>query len=82
MCIRDRVKRVAGKHYDSNDFESMSAQTPGYISRAQLMEAAAKRGMGFSLRQNSSKKFGFDAYDPPDEKKGGDFDDDDYKEAK
>ena len=78
------MKRVAGKHYDSNDFESMSAQTPGYITREQLMEAAAKRGMGFSLRQKSSKKFDFDAFDPPEEKKGGrDSEDDaDAKGAK
>lgn len=74
------TKKIAGKHYDSNDFESLSSKTPGFITREQLMEAAAKRGMGFSLRSKSSKKFEFG--DEAEEKKGGD-DDNDYKgEAK
>ena len=70
----ETTKRVAGAYYDSNDFESLSAATPGYITREQLMEAAAKRGMSFSLRTKSTAKFDFGA-----EAKGGGDDDDDAK---
>ena len=50
----------------------------GYITRAQFMEAVAKRGHSFSMRTNSQKRFDFadaDAKMTPrsdneDEKKG------------
>lgn len=63
----ETTKRVAGRYYDSNDFESLSGGT-GFITAEQLMEAAAKRGMSFSLRANSTKTFDFGA----EAKDGGD----------
>ena len=73
----ETTRRVAGKYYCSTDFESLSASTPGYITREQLMEAASKRGMSFSLRANSSRTFDFGA-----EAKGGNLKSDGGDDAK
>ena len=42
MLDEEMVKQLAGEYYDSSDFESLSAQTPGYITKDQLILAAKK----------------------------------------
>ena len=56
---RDTAERVAGRHFCSTDFDALSTDTPGFISREQLLEAARVRNLSFTLREKSQKKFDF-----------------------
>ena len=48
-----------GRHFCSTDFDALSTDTPGFISREQLLEAARVRNLSFTLREKSQKKFDF-----------------------
>mmetsp|Transcript_5456 Transcript_5456/g.15314 ORF Transcript_5456/g.15314 Transcript_5456/m.15314 type:complete len:123 (-) Transcript_5456:32-400(-) len=56
---KDTAERVAGRHFCSTDFDALATQTPGFISREQLLEAARVRNLSFTLREKSQKKFDF-----------------------
>ena len=56
---KDTAERVAGRHFCSTDFDALSTDTPGFISREQLLEAARVRNLSFTLREKSQKKFDF-----------------------
>mgnify|MGYP006266745033 FL=1 len=56
---KDTAERVAGRHFCSTDFDALSTETPGFISREQLLEAARVRNLSFTLREKSQKKFDF-----------------------
>ena len=53
---KDTAERVAGRHFCSTDFDALATQTPGFISREQLLEAARVRNLSFTLREKSQKK--------------------------
>ena len=56
---KDTAERVAGRHFCSTDFDALATDTPGFISREQLLEAARVRNLSFTLREKSQKKFDF-----------------------
>ena len=66
---KDTAERVAGRHFCSTDFDALATQTPGFISREQLLEAARVRNLSFTLREKSQKKFDFGFV--AEEKEGG-----------
>jgi len=51
----ETTKKLTGDLYESTEFESMSAATPGFISREQLLLAAKKRGLSVNLRKQPGK---------------------------